>query len=47
MIDGLPINIESFGKFLNEKYVEIDNYNFSKIDNIDKLDMLKKILSFL
>ena len=47
MIDGLPINIESFGKFLNEKYVEIDNYNFSKIDNIDKLDMLKKNIKFL
>ena len=47
MIDGLPISIESFGKFLNEKYVEIDNYNFSKIDNIDKLDMLKKNIKFL
>ncbi len=47
VIDGLPINIESFGKFLDEKYVEIDNYNFSKIDNIDKLDLLKNNIKFL
>lgn len=47
MIDGLPINIESFGKFLDEKYVEIDNYNFSKIDNIDKLDLIKNNIKFL
>ena len=47
MIDGLSLNIESFGKFLNEKYIEIDNYNFSKIDNIDKLDSLKKNIKFL
>lgn len=47
MIDGLPLNFESFGKFLDEKYLEIDNYNFSKIDNIDKLDMLQKNIKFL
>ncbi len=47
MIDGLQLNIESFGKFLNEKYIEIDNYNFSKIDNIDKLDNFKRNIKFL
>lgn len=47
MIDGLPLDIESFARFLNEKYLEIDNYNYSKIDNIDKLDSLKKNIKFL
>lgn len=45
--DNMPINNESFKKFLASKYLEIDNYNFSHIDNINKLDIFKKNIKFL
>ena len=43
----LPIDNISFLKFLFNKYIEIDNYNFSHVDNIDKLEILKKNIKFL
>ena len=45
--DQMPINNEGFKKFLASKYLEIDNYNFSHIDNINKLDIFKKNIKFL
>ena len=47
MIDGLKINKDLFLKFLDDKYIEIDDYNFSRIDNIEKLDQYKKNIKFL
>lgn len=47
MIDGLKINKDAFLKFLDEKYIDIDDYNFSRIDNIQKLDQYKKNIKFL
>jgi len=47
MFDGIPLNVESFSKFLNKKYIDIDNYNISKIENITKLDLFKKNIKFL
>lgn len=44
--DQMPINNEGFKKFLASKYLEIDNYNFSHIDNINKLDIFKKNINF-
>lgn len=44
---NLPINNNSFKKFLSKSYLDIDNYNFSHIDNINKLDILKKNIKFL
>lgn len=43
----LPIKEESFKKFIVNKYIEIDNFNFSHIDNISKLDYFKKNIKFL
>ncbi len=45
--DNMLIHNNSFKKFLSSKYLEIDNYNFSHIDNIDKLDIFKKNIKFL
>tara|TARA_B100001093_G_scaffold517136_1_gene597772 strand:- start:69 stop:1010 length:942 start_codon:yes stop_codon:yes gene_type:complete len=45
--DSLPIDNDGFKKFLSSKYLDIDNYNFSHIDNINKLDDLKKNVKFL
>jgi len=47
MIDNVPLNVESFSKFLNQKYIDIDNYNISKVENITKLDSFKKNIKFL
>ena len=44
---NLPINNEVFKKFISSKYLEIDNYNFSHIDNINKLDYFKENIKFL
>ena len=46
-IDGLNFDYNSFLKFVNEKYIEIDDYNFSRIDNIEKLDKYKNNIKFL
>ena len=43
----LPLNNEVFKKFLSSRYLEIDNYNFSHLDNINKLDYFKKNIKFL
>ena len=43
----LPIKEESFKKFLSNRYIDIDNYNFSHLDNINKLDFFKKNIKFL
>ena len=43
----LPIKEDSFKKFIVNKYIEIDNFNFSHIDNINKLDFFKKNIKFL
>ena len=45
--DNMLIHNINFKKFLASKYLEIDNYNFSHIDNIDKLDIFKKNIKFL
>jgi 8-oxo-dGTP pyrophosphatase MutT (NUDIX family) len=45
--DNMLIHNNNFKKFLASKYLEIDNYNFSHIDNIDKLDIFKKNIKFL
>ena len=44
---NLPINNEVFNKFLSSRYLEIDNYNFSHIDNINKLDYFKENIKIL
>jgi 8-oxo-dGTP pyrophosphatase MutT (NUDIX family) len=44
---NLPFNKEVFNKFLSSRYLEIDNYNFSHIDNINKLEYFKKNIKFL
>lgn len=46
-IKNLPIIHQNFKKFIKEKYIEIDNYNFSNINNIDKLDFFKNNINFL
>ena len=43
----LPIKEDSFKKFIVNKYIEIDNFNFSHIDNINKLEYFKKNIKFL
>ena len=43
----IPLKEDTFKKFLSSRYLEIDNYNFSHIDNINKLDFLKKNIKFL
>ena len=45
--NNVPINENTFKKFLSSRYLEIDNYNFSHIDNINKLDYFKKNIKFL
>ncbi len=45
--NNLPINNDVFKKFISSKYLEIDNYNFSHIDNINKLDYFKENIKFL
>jgi|UniRef100_A0A6C0ISU5 8-oxo-dGTP pyrophosphatase MutT (NUDIX family) len=45
--DNLPIKEESFNRFLSSRYIDIENYNFSHIDNISKLDYFKKNIKFL
>jgi len=45
--DNVLINNNNFKKFLASKYLEIDNYNFSHIDNINRLDIFKKNIKFL
>lgn len=45
--NNLPVNENTFKKFLSSRYLEIDNYNFSHIDNINKLDYFKKNIKFL
>ncbi len=45
--DNLPIKEESIKKFLSSRYLDIENYNFSHIDNINKLDLFKKNIKFL
>lgn len=45
--ENIPIDNENFKKFLSSKYLDIDNYNFSHIDNINRLDDLKKNIKFL
>ena len=44
---NVPLKEETFKKFLSSRYLEIDNYNFSHIDNINKLDFFKKNVKFL
>ena len=34
--NNVPVNENTFKKFLSSRYIEIDNYNFSHIDNINK-----------
>jgi len=45
--DNMIINDDNFKKFLSSRYLEIDNYNFSHIDNINRLDIFKKNIKFL
>lgn len=45
--ENIPIDDENFKRFLSSKYLDIDNYNFSHIDNINRLDDLKKNIKFL
>ena len=44
---NLPIKEDSFNQFISNRYIDIDNYNFSHIDNINKLDYFKKNIKFL
>ena len=51
--DNIPLGInsikneETFKKFISSRYLEIDNYNFNHIDNINKLDFFKKNIKFM
>lgn len=45
--DNMILNINNFKKFLSSKYFDIDNYNFSHIDNINRLDDFKNNIKFL
>ena len=45
--DNMILNINNFKKFLSSKYFDIDNYNFSHIDNINRLDYFKNNIKFL
>lgn len=45
--NNLLIDINDFKKNIFSKYIDIDNYNFSNIDNIDKLELFKDNIKFL
>ena len=45
--DNMILNVNNFKKFLSSKYFDIDNYNFSHIDNINRLDDFKNNIKFL
>lgn len=44
---NLPINDEMFKKFINSRYLDIDTFNLSHLDNISKLDYFKNNIQFL
>ena len=46
-LTNLDFNSEVFKKFLTSKYLDIDNYNFSHIDNINRLEEFKNNIKFL
>ena len=45
--NNININEKNFNEFISNKYLDIDNYNFSHIDNINKLDYFKRNIKFL
>lgn len=44
---NLPINDKMFKEFINSKYLDIDTFNLSHLDNINKLDYFKNNIQFL
>ena len=46
-LTNLNYDSKIFKKFLSSKYLEIDNYNFSHIDNINRLEEFKNNIKFL
>ena len=45
--NNININENNFNEFISNKYLDIDNYNFSHIDNINKLIYFKRNIKFL